>query len=232
MKRSLMAALALFGVAAASASALAEPVLGFRFFEDNVLQASASTSSTNGQLLVNTQTTNFSVVSAIATGIPILQAPSMAVQTTSISSVGAFSGAHTLRLEFTQTDVPSSSAGGLFAQLASTMTSNFLANGNLIDAIAISNYANANNTTFGTETLLAQSTFANAGASASPLMITSLSLPNLLFSETMVFEVTFRGGGAALQASSQIVAVPEPASFALFGAALLGLGMVRRRNNA
>ena len=232
MNRSLVAVIALCGVAAASTSALAVPTLGFRLFQDGVLQAAATTSSTTGILQNTTTTSRFSVVTALAIGIPLIPAPALDVQSTAISSLSTFgSGSSTLRLEFTQTDVPSVSAGGLFAQLANTMSSNLLINGNLIDAVTISNFANANNVAFATTTLLATSTFSATGASSSPILIGNVSLPNSLFSETIVFTVTFLGAGATLNASSQIVAVPEPATIGLFGMALLGLGMLRRREN-
>ena len=231
MKRSLLAVLAICGVAATSFPAAAVPTLGFRFYEDGVLQGML-TNSTTGFLQVNSSTSNFSVVTAFATGIPIIPAPSLDAQTTSISSLTGFSGAsHTLRLEFTQTDVPSSSAGGLFARLANTMSGNLLVRGDLIDSVTITNYADAANTAFAATTQLATSTFANTGASASPILVANLSLPNSLFSETVVFTTTFFGAGAVLNASSQIVAVPEPAMIGLFGLALLGLGMLRRRED-
>jgi hypothetical protein len=47
------------------------------------------------------------------------------------------------------------------------------------------------------------------------------------FSQTGI-EATFTGAGARLQTSTQLVAVPEPASLALFGTALLGLSLLRR----
>jgi hypothetical protein len=109
--------------------------------------------STTGVLSGSFSTPSFTIVTGLATGIPVIAAPSLAAQTTSISSNTNFvGGPHTIRVEFTQTDVPSLSAGGLAAQLASTLTANLLVNGNLIESVTISNYANANNTAFGTTT--------------------------------------------------------------------------------
>ena len=167
MKRSFLAVLAVCGVALASVPAVAAPTLGFRIFEDGVLQGALTTSSMSGTLLVNSSTSRFSVVTALAIGIPVIAAPSLDVQTTNISSLSTFgAGSHTLRLEFTQTDVPSASAGGLFARLASTLSANLLVRGDLIDAVTISNFADAANVAFATTTQLATATFSPTGANA------------------------------------------------------------------
>ena len=228
MNKIMAAAVAILGFAAVSSAAIAAPTLGFRVFEDGVMQGAVITSGT-GLLNTSLSTPSFSVVTGTAVGIPVVAAPALGAQSTNVSSTSSFgAGPHTIRIEFTQTDVPSASAGGLFAQLLSTMTANFLVRGDFIDTITISNYANANNAQFGQSTLLATQTFSATGASSSPPIIGNVSLPNSLFSETIVFSAIFLAGGAALQASSQIVAVPEPATLGLFGLGLLGLGLLRR----
>lgn len=225
MRRHMLSFLVLLGMAAATA-AQAAPTLSVQVYEDGVLQTGLSSSSGTGTLILSGSTPNF-LVNAFVSGIPTVAAPSLVGQTTAISTATGFTGSHTIRLLLTQTDVPSASAGGLFASLANTLTANLLVSGYLITGTTLENYADNSNTAFGMATLLASQGFTDPGG-ATPAIVSNLALTGALFSETMVITATFNGGGAALNTSSQIIAVPEPASLALFGTALLGFGLVQR----
>jgi hypothetical protein len=151
-------------------------------------------------------------VAAFAVGIPAVAAPNLVAQSTTISSLANYgTGNHALRVEVTQTDVPSLSAGGVFASLANTLTANLLVASPGVTSVSITNYADALNVAFARVQQLATATFTAPGNNASPVIITNLSLPNTLFSETIVINAIFNAAGAAVNASSQIVAVPEPA---------------------
>lgn len=225
MRRFLIAAVALLGLAAIATETRAAPMLSYRVFEDGILKDTGNAAAGWLNAAGNTGLFHWSIS---AFGTPLVDAPGLGTQTTSISSPG-FTQAHSIRIEVTQTDLPSASAtgGGLLAQLANSFTANFLIGGAALDSVSIANYVDENNAAFGRSQLMASAAFDASGPHAAGSVLAEVMLPNTLFSETMVFEATFTGGPSQLHTSSQIT-VPEPASFALFGLGLIGLGAARR----
>jgi len=211
--------LGLVGTAQAAVS------LSMRIFEDNVLVSTAAQSSP-GTLINSFSTPNF-IINTSAFGTPVLQSPSLSTQGTEITTAG-FTGTHSIRLEFTQTGLLSSTAGGLAASLGSTFAANFLVNGSSVTNLVFATYVSAADIAYDRATLLATRTYMSGPTQDSGLIVTNVSLPNPTFSETVVISATFTGPQANLANSAQIVRVPEPASMLLFGTALLGLGLVRR----
>ena len=116
-----------------------------------------------------------------------------------------------IRINRPRTDLNSSTAGSLFAQLATTLTASVL----------------------GTTT-------AGSGFPAptpTPAIVSDGALGNGLFPETPVITATSDAGSAGLDTATQTaarqpMAVPDPASIMLFSTGLLAVGMLTRRRQA